>query len=266
MTAGANAGPAVLVELVDHTLVVTINRPGARNAIDHAVSRGIAGGMSRAATDPAVRVVILTGSGNVAFCAGADLKALAQGESARPPELDHLGFAGYVRFPLDKPTIAAVNGYALGGGTELCLGSDLVVASRTATFGLPEVTRGLAAGGGGALRLPRQIPPKIAMQMLFTGEQISAQQANAWGLVNLIVEPEDLRSATLDLASRIAANAPLAVQASKRIARRAIEGPPDDHADWESNAAEMARVVRSKDALEGLRAFVDRRAPVWSGR
>jgi crotonobetainyl-CoA hydratase len=257
----------VLVERRGAALVLTINRPEVRNAIDQDVSRRIAAALAAADRDEDVRAVVLTGAGDRAFSAGADLKALARGEPARPPELEHLGFAGLVHTTLAKPLIAAVNGAALGGGLEVVLACDLAVAARTATFGLPEVARGLAAGGGGAVRLPAQIPQKVALRMLLTGEPVPAAEALRWGLVNEVVEPPQLMPAALELADRIAAQAPLAVAASKRIAYRSLAGVREGEAfAWRLNAIETATLAGTDDAREGARAFVEKRPPRWSGR
>lgn len=255
----------ILIDRIDHTLLITINRPHVHNAIDQVTSRLIASALDEANRSLSVRVIVLTGAGDVAFCAGADLKALARGQTARAPEIDHLGFAGFVNHFTDKPTICAVNGLALGGGTEICLAADLVVAAASATFGLPEVTRGIAAGGGGAVRLPTQVPRKIALQMLFTGQSISAAEAHRWGMVNLVVADAELMDTTMALAARIAANAPLAVQATKRIASRSRENrQPEESLAWQINSEETARLMTSNDAAEGPRAFVERRPPVWT--
>ncbi|BDZ48854.1 hypothetical protein GCM10025867_10950 [Frondihabitans sucicola] len=180
---------AVLAEVRGHVLLVTINRPEARNAVDVNVTRGIGEALDRAEQDADVWVVILTGSGDLSFCAGQDLKEAAAGVFFDGPEAGRWGFAGYANHAVSKPTIAAVNGYALGGGTELVLVSDLAVASETATFGLPEVTRGILAGAGGSFRLPRQIPQKIGMEAVLTGRPMTAQRAYELGLVNRVVPP-----------------------------------------------------------------------------
>lgn len=177
------------------------------------------------------------------------------------------GFAGYVEHHISKPTIAAVNGTALGGGTELTLASDLAVASETATFGLPEVKRGILAAAGGAFRLGQQLPRKIAMEMMLTGEPISAPRALELGLVNAVVPQAQVMDAALKMAARITANAPLAVQASKRIALGIQHGEiASEAAAWAQTRAEIGTVMRSEDGREGPRAFAEKRAPVWQGR
>jgi crotonobetainyl-CoA hydratase len=257
----------VLVDRRGPALVVTINRPGAMNAVNGDVATAIGDALQSAEADATVRAVVLTGAGERAFCAGADLKALARGEPTAHREHPEWGFAGYVRHFVSVPTIAAVNGFALGGGTELCLASDLVVAAETAQFGLPEVRRGIIAAAGGAFRLPRAIPRKIAMEMIFTGRPIDARQAHAWGLVNRIAAAESVLTDALSLAGEIAANAPLAVRASKRIAYGAAAGDAIGETSlWGINAAEWAVVRKSQDAREGAQAFADKRQPVWLSR
>lgn len=260
---------AVLAERRGHVLLITINRPEARNAVNAAVHVGIGEALELAKADPDIRVVILTGAGDKAFCAGADLVALARGEAIAPDDQAQRawGFAGFVQHPISKPVIAAVNGFALGGGTELALASDMVIAADTAQFGLPEVKRGLMAAAGGAFRLVQQVPHKIAMEYLMTGEPFSASRAAELGLVNAVVPAERLLDEAFALAARIAANAPLSVQASKRVALQMIEGRrPQDDSAWAQNTAERRHVMQSEDAREGPRAFAEKRAPVWQAQ
>ena len=259
----------VVIDYSDHILTISINRPEVRNAINAAVGVAIGDAMQRADRDPDIRVVILTGEGDKSFCAGADLKAIAAGEDIVPTDGPRAawGFAGYASHHISKPTIAAVNGVALGGGTELVLASDIAVASEDAKFGLPEVKRGIIAGAGGVFRLPRQIHPKLAYELMFTGDSIDAGRALELGLINRIVAAEEVRSEALALAHRIAANAPLAVQASKRVAQHIIdERLPAETQPWELSAVERAAVRASDDAKEGPRAFAEKRSPVWSGK
>jgi crotonobetainyl-CoA hydratase len=177
------------------------------------------------------------------------------------------GFAGFVKHPISKPIIAAVNGFALGGGTELALASDLVVAADSAQFGLPEVKRGIMAAAGGAFRLAQQLPPKIAMEYLLTGEPFSAQKALELGLVNRVVPFADLMAEAHALAEKIAVNAPLSVQASKRIALQITSGTrPAEDVYWQLNTDESMALMRSEDAREGPRAFAEKRPPVWKAR
>jgi crotonobetainyl-CoA hydratase len=259
--------PAVLVERREHVLLVTLNRPAARNAINLEVATLLGDALELAENDPEIRALVLTGAGDKAFSAGADLKALANGDRLYPKGREHWGFGGYVSHPISVPTIAAVNGFALGGGTELALASDLIVASELAKFGLPEVKRGLVAAAGGAFRLPVQLPPKIAMELMLTGEPVDAATAQRLGLVNRVVAADKVLDEALALAEVICANAPLAVQASKRIALGIVEGKvPSEEAIWAQSNAEIFGVMHSEDAKEGPRAFAEKRAPVWKAR
>jgi len=259
----------VLVELRDQVLIVTLNRPEARNAINLEVSNLVGDALDRAEHDPDVWALIITGAGDKAFCAGADLKAVSRGErlNSDDPIRARRGFAQYVSHPISKPTIAAVNGFALGGGTEITLASDLAIAADTAQFGLPEVTRGIIAGAGGAFRLARQLPHKVAMEVMFTGAPISAQRAFELGLVNQVVEPSEVLNAAFELAQRICRNAPLAVQATKRIALGIVDGSiPDEAGDWDRTDREVKVVMSSRDAHEGPLAFAEKRRPIWEAR
>lgn len=258
--------PAVTVARHGHVLVITLNRPAAMNAVNAELSRLVGEALELADHDAEVRAVVLTGAGERAFCAGADLKALARGEPVRAPGHAEWGFAGYVQHPVSKPTIAAVNGFALGGGTELVLASDLAVAAETAAFGLPEVARGLFAASGGAFRLPAQIPRKVASELLLTGAPITADRACDLGLVNRVVPAGQALAAALSMAEAISANAPLAVQASKRVAGWAGGNPENEAAAWQHSDSELQALRRSADAREGPAAFADKRAPVWRGR
>jgi crotonobetainyl-CoA hydratase len=258
--------PSVLVERTGHVLIITINRPKAMNAVDRTVHVGIGEALQTAENDPGIRAVILTGAGDRAFCGGADLKAVARGESLWPddPAQKAWGFAGYVAHHISKPTIAAVNGFALGGGTELTLASDLAIAVETASFGLPEVKRGIYAGAGGAFRIGAQLPQKIAMEMLLTGDPIDARRALSLGLINAVVAPGDLMEAALALAARITVNAPLSVQASKRIALGIAGGRIGRlHEDGAFRLALRPAGRFAFDAAEGPRAFAEKRAPHW---
>lgn len=261
--------PAVLVERQGHILIATINRPEARNAVNAAVHVGLGEALEQAEHDPEIRVVILTGAGDQAFCAGADLKALSRGERLTPEDKAQRGwgFAGVVQHPISKPMIAAVNGFALGGGTELALACDLVVAADHARFGLPEVKRGIYAAAGGAFRIAQQLPVKVAMEILLTGEPFSAQRALELGFANRVVPLADLIETAIDLANRIAVNAPLSVQASKRIAMGIADGGiANDAAFWEANNREGRAVMQSQDAKEGPLAFAQKRQPVWQAK
>jgi crotonobetainyl-CoA hydratase len=262
----ASDQPAVLVESRGNVMVITINRPEARNAVNAAVSIGVGDALDEAQHDPEVRAVVITGAGDKSFCAGADLKAISRRENLYHPDHGEWGFAGYVHHFIDKPTIAAVNGTALGGGTELALASDLVVADKRAQFGLPEVKRGLIAAAGGVFRIVQQLPRKVGMELLLTGEPITASDAFEWGLINQVVEGSVLEAA-LALAARVTVNAPLSVQASKRIASGVDEGViTDEETGWARTMNEMRDLIRSEDAKEGPLAFAEKREPVWKAR
>ena len=265
----AELPPVVLTEQRGNVLVITINRPEVRNAVNIEVWQRIGRALVHADGNPEVRAVILTGAGDKAFCAGADLKALSRGEQITPTDPTEVawGFAGYVQHRISKPTIAAVNGPALGGGTELTLASDLAIAADNAVFGLPEVTRGIIAAAGGLIRLSQQVPTKVAMEMILTGTPITAQRALELGLVNAVVPQSEVLDAAIALAERICANAPLAVQASKRIAMGIRDGivASEDEA-WSLNESETGQLMLTEDAHEGPLAFTEKRAPVWQGR
>jgi len=259
--------PAVLTERRGNVVVITINRPEARNCVNGAVSTGVGDALEQAQHDPGVRAVVITGAGDKSFCAGADLKAIARRENLYHPDHGEWGFAGYVHHFIDKPTIAAVNGTALGGGTELALASDLVVAEERAAFGLPEVKVGLIAGAGGVFRIVQQLPRKVGLEMLFTGEPISAADALKWGLINQVVPNGTVLDAALALAARVTVNAPLSIQASKRIAYGADDGViPDEEPGWARTTREFATLLKSEDAKEGPLAFAEKRQPVWKAR
>ncbi len=267
MTQVGDGQPAVLAERRGNVMVITINRPEARNAINAAVSVGVGDALDEAQRDAQVRAVVITGAGDRSFCAGADLKAIARRENIYHPDHAEWGFAGYVRHFIDKPTIAAVNGAALGGGTEIALASDLAVASQSATFGLPEVKRGLIAAAGGVFRIVDQLPRKVALELLMTGEPLSASDACKWGLINQVVDDGAVLDAALALAARVTVNAPLSVQASKRIAYGVDDGViVGDEPGWERTTREMRSLMRSEDAKEGPRAFAEKREPVWQAR
>ncbi|MCF8610158.1 crotonase/enoyl-CoA hydratase family protein [Gordonia sp. HY285] len=258
--------PAVLVERRGHVAVITINRPDARNAVNSAVADGLGDALDQADNDREIRAIVLTGAGDKSFCAGADLKAIARGEGIDATDRSRRkwGFAGVVTHPISTPLIAAVNGTALGGGTELVLASDLAVAAERATFGLPEVKRGIIAGAGGAFRIVAALPKKIGMEILLTGRAVSASQAADLGLVNRVVPDADVLDAAIKLAEEVAANAPLAVQASKRLAVGIVDGAvPAESDQWAANTTELITVFTSEDAKEGPRAFAEKRSPLW---
>ncbi len=248
--------------LEPHVALVTLNRPHKRNAIDGAVTRLLADCVRRADENPEIRVVLLAATGDT-FCAGADLAEVAAGHAADLVD-PTFGFAGFVNAKRTKPWIAAVRGSAMGGGTEIALACDLIVAGQSAVFGLPEVRRGLLAAAGGAYRLARSIPPRRAMELLLTGEGVTADAALGLGLVNQVVEDEVLMDEALALARRIAANAPLSVAESRRLAASAFDATDADLSRLSQEA--MARLMASEDAKEGVRAFLDKRPPHWKAR
>ncbi|WP_128378485.1 enoyl-CoA hydratase-related protein [Streptomyces cavernae] len=258
--------PAVHCTTDDGILVITLDRPKA-NAVDVATSRELYAAFHRLHSDPQLRVGIITGAGERFFCAGWDLKAAVNGEAV---DADHGpgGFAGLTEFfALDKPVIAAVNGLALGGGFELALAADLIVAADHAEFALTEATLGLVPDSGGALRLPRLLPRAIATELLLTGRRLTAPEAARWGLLNQVVPGERLRTTAHALARRICRSAPLAVAAVKEIAR-ATEGQSVEDAFTTLRGPGLPRyraVLDSADALEGPRAFAEKRRPVWTG-
>ena len=252
--------PAVLRERRERVLVITINRPEQRNAVNAAVAHGIAAALDELDSDDELAIGVLTGAGR-GFCAGMDLKAFVAGESAW---VQGRGFAGIVAGPAAKPLIAAVEGFAVAGGLEVALACDLIVAARGARLGIPEVKRSLVAAGGALLRLPRALPRNIAMEMALTGDPIDAGRAHELGLVNRLAGPGGALDAALELAAVIAANGPLALKATKQILRDSPDWPDTEFFDRQE--AISGPVFGSEDAREGSIAFSERREPVWRGR
>jgi enoyl-CoA hydratase len=250
----------VTVERQGAVLVITLDRPAKRNAMDGAMARGLAAAVDDLDADPSLVVGVLTGAGGT-FCAGMDLAAFLTGDI---PEVPGRGLGGITRMPPATPLIAAVEGYALAGGCELALACDLLVAAEDATFGLPEVTRGLFAGSGGLVRLPRRIPPAIALEHALTGDPLPATEAARWGMVNRLTPAGGALAAALELAARIARNGPLAVRATKQIVQSAPTWPVDEL--WDRQQSLLDEVFASSDAQEGARAFAERRTPQWTGR
>jgi len=242
--------------------VVRINRPEARNAVNGAVARGIEEAIDKIEADDSIWVGIITGEPPV-FCAGADLKEINSGNAAALATARG-GFGGIVQRERTKPIIAAVDGPALAGGTEIVLSCDLVVASSTATFGIPEVKRSLVAAAGGLFRLGRKIPLNIAMELALTGDPISAEVAHQHGLVNRLCEPGQALEVATALAEQICANAPVAVRESRKVVIEATNAP--DELGWKMSAEGMAKAMSSADFGEGLTAFIEKRPPQWKGR
>jgi enoyl-CoA hydratase len=253
---------AIEYRVADHLAVITINRPEARNAVNADVAEGIEAAIDRVEGDDDVWLAMLTGVPPV-FCAGADLKVIAAGGGASI-HTERGGFAGFTMRERTKPVIAAVDGPALAGGTEIVLACDLVVASRSATFGIPEVKRSLAAGAGGLFRLGRKIPLNVAMECALTGDPISAERAYGFGLVNVLCEEGRALEEAAVLAGRVLANAPVAVRESRAVVAECTFGPDD--VAWRRSGQAMARAVRSEDNREGLTAFIEKRPPRWTGR
>ena len=249
----------ILTERRGNILVVTINRPEARNAFDSISAQAMHAAMDLLDREDELFVGIITGAGGV-FSAGADLKAVARGERA---VTDRGGFGMFNR-PSRKPLIAAVEGYAVGGGLELCLSCDLIVAARDAKLGLPEVKHNVVAVGGGLFRLPRRIPYHIAMELALTGGFQSAEFFHRYGLVNRVTEPGKALDGALALADLLLANGPTAVAASKEIMFRSANWT--DEQGWKEQAPIAAVAFNAEDRTEGLRAFAEKRTPVWRGR
>jgi enoyl-CoA hydratase/carnithine racemase len=249
----------VLAEVADGIGIITLNRPEARNAVNEAVARGVAAAIDEFESRRDVTSLILTGAGGT-FCAGMDLKGFLAGENSMA---GGRGFGGITHRPPAKPVIAAVEGYALAGGFEIALACDLIVASDAARFGLPEVTRGLVAGAGGLIRLPRRIPYHLAMEIALTGDRFPAASLHSAGLINRLVEPGTALGEARKLAAEIGRNAPLALAATKRIVVESADWPQAEAFDRQNEIA--GPVFTSADAMEGAAAFAEKRPPVWRG-
>jgi enoyl-CoA hydratase len=250
----------VLTSIDDGILTITLNRPEARNAANKALADGIAAAMDELESNADLRVAILTGAGGT-FCSGMDLKAFITGET---PNVPGRGFAGMTEYTASKPIIAAVEGYALAGGLELAISCDLIVAADNSKFGIPEVKRGLAAAAGGLVKLPRQIPSRVAMELALTGDFISSQRAYEIGLINQVVPAGTALEAARELATKIAANGPLAVAVSKQVVAGQGDWSSDDMFKKQNDI--VMPVFTSEDAIEGATAFAEKRAPNWKGK
>ena len=253
------ATPEVLTQVEDGVLIVTINRPEAKNAMTRAAAEGIAAAMDRLDADDDLRVGIITGAGGT-FCSGMDLKGFLRGET---PSVEGRGFGGVVQAPPAKPLIAAVEGSALAGGLELMIACDLVVANSAAKFGIPEVKRGLVAAAGGVMMLPDQIPERIALELALTGDFIGAERAFQLGMINEVTDGPALDAAKA-LAAKIAANGPLAVKVSKAVMKQSRGWAMEDR--YANQGKLIAPVFTSLDAREGAAAFAEKRKPNWTGK
>ncbi len=268
MTVDTNAAgePLVVVERRDRVGIVRFNRPEARNAMNVELTAATGAAIDELEADDEIWALVVTGTGS-AFCAGADLKAMAarQADGSRPPQPPRVnGFASITERRFRKPVIAAVNGHAMAGGTEICLSCDLIVAEEQALFGLPEVRRGLAATAGGLQRLPRRLPPNIAMELILTGGTLAADRAHAFGLVNRLVPPGGSLEAAVELASAICEAAPLSVRYSRAVVRASFTMGEDDALLGLDDLRQA--MMTSEDLKEGPRAFAERRPPRWTGR
>jgi enoyl-CoA hydratase/carnithine racemase len=256
------SGPAgIRVEHRDRIAIISIDRPERRNAVDAATAKEISAALDELDDHDDLRVGVITGRGG-SFCAGMDLKAVA--ETGERPIDPKRGPFGLCEMPPEKPLIAAVEGAALGGGCEIALACDLIVATKEASFGLPEVKRGLVAGAGGVLRLPRRLPHGLALELALTGEPLSAERAAKFGMVNRLAADGKALEAATELAAAIAVNAPLAVRASKWVIKSSVTWPEEEMFERQHEKVQMVR--ESADAAEGVRAFVEKRPPQWQGK
>jgi enoyl-CoA hydratase len=256
----SDAPPVVLTERRDGVLVITINRPEVRNAVNAAVARSLAAAMDELDRDPELSVGVLTGTGGY-FCAGMDLGAFVAGESAW---VEGRGFGGITERSARKPLIAAIEGFAMAGGLELALACDLIVAAAGARMGIPEVKRSLVAAGGALLRLPRRMPYHVVMELALTGDVLPAERFYDHGLVNRIAEPGAALDTALELAATIGGNGPLALIASKEILQQQTDWPAEEM--WNRQGEIAGPVIMSEDAQEGSSAFKEKRAPRWQGK
>jgi enoyl-CoA hydratase/carnithine racemase len=255
-----NDEPAVLTERHERVLLITINRPDQRNAVNAAVANGMAAALDELDADPELTLGIVTGAGK-GFSAGMDLKAFVAGEV---PYAGDRGFAGITRRAAEKPLIAAIEGFAVAGGLEVALSCDLIVAAKGAKLGIPEVKRSLVAAAGALLRLPRVLPRALAMELALTGDPITAERAHELGMVNRLAEPGEAVAKAFELAGEITPNGPLALAASKKVLNESVDWSDAEFFDRQGEI--VGPVMGSEDAREGATAFAERRAPVWKGR
>jgi enoyl-CoA hydratase len=258
MSAGAEQ--AVLSERRGNVLLITLNRPAVRNAVNAAVAEGVARALDELDAEQELAAGILTGAGGY-FCAGMDLGAFVRGES---PYFGDRGFAGIAQRASRKPLIAAIEGFAVAGGMEVALACDLIVAARGAKLGIPEAKRSLVAAGGALLRLPRRMPYHVVMELALTGDPQPAERFYDFGVVNRLAEPGGAVTAALELAAALVRNGPLALAASKRILQEQFDWSAAEM--WERQREISGPVFGSADAKEGASAFKEKREPVWRGR
>jgi enoyl-CoA hydratase len=256
----ATSAEPVLTERLGNVLLITLNRPEVRNAVNAALAAGVAGALEELDGDESLSVGVLTGTGGF-FCAGMDLGAFVKGES---PWFGDRGFAGIAQRASRKPLIAAIEGFAVAGGMEIALACDLIVAARGAKMGIPEVTRSLVAAGGALLRLPRRMPYHVVMELALTGDLLPAERFHELGLVNRVTDPGGAVDAALELAERLAKNGPLALIASKQILQQQFDWSAEEM--WQRQGAISGPVFASQDAKEGANAFKEKREPLWQGR
>lgn len=252
--------PAVLTEKRGNVLLITLNRPQVRNAVNAALAEGVGKALDELDADGELSVGVLTGAGGF-FCAGMDLGAFVKGES---PWYGDRGFAGIAQRSAEKPLIAAIEGFALAGGMEIALACDLIVAARGAKLGIPEAKRSLVAAGGALLRMPKRMPYHVVMELALTGDPMPAERFEEFGLVNHLADPGSALDVALELAGRIAGNGPLALIATKRILQEQFDWSTAEM--WERQGAISGPVFASEDAKEGAAAFKEKREPVWQGR
>jgi enoyl-CoA hydratase len=251
---------AVLTERRDNVLLITIDRPEVRNAVNAAVAEGLAGALDELDREDSLSVGVLTGAGGF-FCAGMDLGAFVAGES---PYFGDRGFAGIAQRASRKPLIAAIEGFAVAGGMEVALACDLIVAARGAKLGIPEAKRSLVAAGGALLRLPRRMPYHVVMELALTGDPLPAERFHELGIVNRLADPGAAVDVALELAATLAKNGPLALIASKRILQEQFDWSSEDM--WQRQGEISGPVFASEDAKEGAAAFKEKRPAVWRGR
>jgi enoyl-CoA hydratase len=250
----------VLTERRGNVLLITLNRPEVRNAVNAALAEGVGNALEELDADDSLSVGVLTGAGGF-FCAGMDLGAFVKGES---PWFGDRGFAGIAQRSARKPLIAAIEGFAVAGGMEIALACDLIVAAKGAKMGIPEAKRSLVAAGGALLRLPRRMPYHVVMELALTGDAVPAERFHELGVVNSLAEPGSAVDVALELAERVAKNGPLALIASKRILQEQFDWSSAEM--WEKQGAITGPVFTSEDAKEGASAFKEKREPVWKGR